>query len=389
MPPPRSLRHHCLRTFAEHWVELSEYEQYYIPTLPMVLREALLSYLTLYGEEGCLDFKSFKILFQPEEDGALEWEDVRFLDLTGVLGADFSLNDVGKCLKRVLAQVPEDLEALSLSDATSKGKAKAPVDVADSWEEEIDDDDDAQPVLPAQLTVPHFTNLSRLSLAHAGECASWPDLLKISPNLNKITHLSLAYWPRPTQTPNATSTSMVSDYARVSLGGTPFYSDLDDDWHEASNILRRFSVNTYSLEWLDLEGCQWIRALTWHPFTPDTTQHAVDTWSIAAASPGPDWNDAWRRIVYLNFFQGWIPADRKSLQNMPAGVIPVQLMRWLREGKDEDKNWKLNTKERGYAVQEWIEKEKTSRSVASEILAMRRRKEGSWCKIDPGWGEGI
>ncbi|KAH3919714.1 hypothetical protein HBH56_017830 [Parastagonospora nodorum] len=389
MPPPRSLRHHCLRTFAEHWVELSEYEQYYIPTLPMVLREALLSYLTLYGEEGCLDFKSFKILFQPEEDGALEWEDVRFLDLTGVLGADFSLNDLGKCLKRVLSQVPEDLKALSLSDTTSKGKAKAPVDVADSWEEEIDDDDDAQPVLPAQLTVPHFTNLSRLSLAHAGECASWPDLLKISPNLNKITHLSLAYWPRPTLTPNSSTTSMVSDYARVSLGGTPFYSDLDDDWHEASNILRRFSVNTYSLEWLDLEGCQWIRALTWHPFTPDTTQHAVDTWSIAAASPGPDWNDAWRRIVYLNFFQGWIPADRKSLQNMPAGVIPVQLMRWLRENKDEDMSWKLNAKERGYAVQEWIEKEKTSRSVASEILAMRRRKEGSWCKIDPGWGEEV
>jgi hypothetical protein len=77
----------------------------------MVLREALLSYLTLYGEEGCLDFKSFKILFQPEEDDGLEWEDVRFLDLTGVLSEDFSLSDLGKCLKHILVQIPEDLES--------------------------------------------------------------------------------------------------------------------------------------------------------------------------------------------------------------------------------------------------------------------------------------
>jgi hypothetical protein len=354
----------------------------------MVLREALLSYLTLYGEEGCLDFKSFKILFQPEEDGALEWEDVRFLDLTGLLSEEFTITDLGKCLKRILAQVPEDLEALSISEASPKGKAKATTEVAESWEEEVDNDsDDAHPVLPAQLTTPHFTNLSRLSLAHAGESASWLDLLKISPNLNKITHLSLAYWPRPTLTPNSAATSMVSDYARVSLGGTPFYSVLDDDWHEAANILRRFSINTYSLQWLDLEGCQWLRALTWHPFTPDTMQHAADTWSITTAPPGPDWNDAWRRITYLNFFQGWIPADKKSLQNMPAGVVPVQLMCWLRENKDgEDVRWKLNEKESGYAVQEWVEKEKTARSVGIEIQSARRREEGSWCKVDFGWG---
>jgi uncharacterized iron-regulated membrane protein len=79
------------------------------------------------------------------------------------------------------------------------------------------------------------------------------------------------------------------------------------------------------------------------------------------------------------------------LQNMPAGVVPVQLMRWLRENKDkEDVSWRLNGKERGYAVQEWVEKEKTSRSVAVEIQAARRRKEGNWCRIDFGWGgEGV
>jgi hypothetical protein len=362
--------------------------------LPMVLREALLSYLTLYGEEKCLDFKSLKILFQSAGDDISDWEEVRFLDLTGLLSKSFALNDLGRCLKRVLSEIPEDLNALSIDESSPKGKAKAAVELADSWEEEADVDDDDAPavqVLPAQLKTLHFSNLSRLSLAHAGECASWADLLKISPNLNKITHLSLAYWPRPTLTPNAATTSMVTNYARVALGGTPFYSDLDDDWHEAANILRRFSVNTYSLQWLDLEGCTWIKALAWSPDSLDNTvatMHASDVWNINTTSPGPDWNDAWRRVTYLNFFQGWIPADNKSLQNMPAGVVPVQLMRWLREnGNKEDVNWKLNKHERGYAVADWVDREKASRAVGMEIQFTRRAKAGDWCTVEFGWGE--
>ncbi|KAH7410164.1 hypothetical protein DE146DRAFT_644085 [Phaeosphaeria sp. MPI-PUGE-AT-0046c] len=399
LPPPRSLRHHCLRTFAEHWVELSEYEQHYIPTLPMVMRETLLSYLTLYGEEKCLDFKSFRILFQPEGNDTSEWEDVRFLDLTGLLNEELTISDIGKCLKRILANVPEDLEALTISNPRPKGKEKAIAEVAESWEEEAVDDVDMdgvsmaeEVVLPAQLTTPHFTNLSRLSLAHAGSSASWPDLLKLSPNLNKLTHLSLAYWPRPTLTPNSATTSMVSNYGRVSLGGTPFYSDLDDDWHEATNILRRFSINTYSLQWLDLEGCTWIKALTWradNSASHDNTNvitHAADTWSIHTAALGPDWTDAWRRITYLNVFQGWIPADIKSLQNMPAGVIPVQLMRWLRENsKSEEVQWKLNPRERGYVVADWVDREKIARVVEAEIQGLRKRSEGAWCRVDHGW----
>ncbi|KAF2030937.1 hypothetical protein EK21DRAFT_111390 [Setomelanomma holmii] len=391
LPPPRSLQHHCLRTFAEHWIELSEYEQHYLPTVPIVLREALLSYLTIYGGDKCLDLKSFKILFQSGGDSISDWEEVRFLDVTGLLNEDFTINDLGKSLKRVLGQVPEDLEALSISDTSPKGKSKAKMEVVDSWEEEVDDPAITDSILPAQLTTPHFSNLGRLSLAHPGAWASWPDLLKLSPSLNKITHLSLAYWPRPTLTPNATTTSMVSNYARVSLGGTPFYSDLDDDWHEATNILRRFSANTYSLQWLDLEGCQWIRALTWRSDNsndPSTaTAHAADSWSITASIPGPDWTDAWRRITYLHLFQGWIPADKKSLQNMPAGLVPVQLMRWLRENAgNEHVTWKLNKQERGYMVTEWVDREKVARQVGMEIQSRRRSMGGGWCKVDHGWG---
>jgi hypothetical protein len=113
-PPPRSLQHYCLRTFAIHWEELSEYEQHYIPALPVALKEALLSYLTLYGSKGCLDFKSLKILFQNDGEGTAGWDEVRFLDLTELLNGHLSINDLGKCLKRQTLPVIDGIERMSL-----------------------------------------------------------------------------------------------------------------------------------------------------------------------------------------------------------------------------------------------------------------------------------
>lgn len=393
LPSNRTLAHHCLRTFALHWEELAEFEQHYIPTIPMILREALLSYLAAYGPRGCLDFRSLRILFQNEGGtGTSGWDEIRFLDLTGLLNEAFTIGDVGRCIRRQGPQLP-NVEGLQIDDSTAvKGKGKA-VEIAESWEEEAEHLATTQPVLAVALTTPYFTNLSRLSLAHPGAWASWPELLKISPNLNKVTHLSLAYWPRPSTTPNAATTKMVSNVTTVSLGGSDFYSDFDDDWHEATNILRRLSVNTYSLQWLDLEGCNWLKALSWRSdslYSVSRSDHDPEEWQYHAASPGPDWNDAWRRITYLNFFQGWIPADNQSLQNMPAGIVPVQLMRWLRENKDnDDENWKMNAHETGQAVTEWVSREKMARSVRQEILAARRVGEGAWCHIDHGWGSPV
>ncbi|KAF1925771.1 uncharacterized protein M421DRAFT_7544 [Didymella exigua CBS 183.55] len=389
LPPSRSLAGACLRTFALHWEELAEFEQHYLPTVPISLREALLSYLAAFGAKECLNFRSFRILFQNEEGtGTSGWDEVRLLDFTGLLSEAFTIAEVGKCLKRYTLQLPS-AKGLQIDKSTSKGKGKL-VEIAESWEEEVEGSSGAQPVLTATLTTPYFANLSRLSLARPGAWASWPELLKISSSLNKITHLSLAYWPRPSTTPNAATTSMVSNVATVSLGGSHFYSDLDDDWHEATNILRRFSTNTYSLQWLDLEGCSWLKALSWRSdalLSVSRSDHDPEEWKYHTASPGPDWNDAWRRITYLNFFQGWIPADTQSLQNIPAGMVPVQLMRWLRENKaDDEVNWKLNAHETGHAVTEWISREKMARSVRQEILAARRAGEGAWCRIDHGWG---
>lgn len=354
-----------------------------------MLREALVSYLAAFGAKASLDSRSFRILFQNEEGtGTSGWDEVRLLDFTGLLSEVFTVADVGKCLKRHGPQVP-NIEGLQLDESTSRGKGTV-IEVAESWEEEAEEPLGIQPALGAALATPYFANLSRLSLARPGAWASWPELLKISSNLNKITHLSLAHWPRPSTTPNAATTSMVSNITTVSLGGSDFYSDLDDDWHEAANILRRLSVNTYSLQWLDLEGCFWLKALSWRSdalLSVSRSDHDPEEWKYHTASPGPDWNDAWRRITYLNFFQGWIPADTQSLQNIPAGMLPVQLMRWLRENSaNAEGRWKLNAHETGHAVSEWISREKMARSVRQEILAARRAREGVWCHIDHGWG---
>ncbi|KAG9190376.1 hypothetical protein G6011_08464 [Alternaria panax] len=377
LPPSRSLVHYCLRSFAQNWEYLIEYEQHYIVSLAISLKETLLSYLSLYGYKGSLDFKSLKTLFQDEEGtGTAGWEEVQFLDLSGLLSERFRINDLGKCIRRPSANTTVDPGALHVAD-----------ELAESWEEEIQESMPVPSVPAMKLQTPYFSNLSRLSLANPGQWASWPDLLRISPNLNKITHLSLAHWPRPTMTPNANTTSMVSKQANVSFGGSHFYSDIDDDWHEAANILRRFSKDTYSLQWLDLEGCNWLKALTSHPDRTSTDTDTNTEWNMQTGIPGPDWNDAWRRVIYINFFQGWIPSESQSLQNMPAGILAVQLLGWLRDNKDkEDVKWRLNPQETGHAVAEWVGREKVARLVGMEIQGIRKRGEGAWCRIDFGWG---
>ena len=387
LPAPRSLAHACLRTFALHWQALAEYEQHYLSTLPIALREALLSYLTVYGQRGDVDFTSFKILFQPDDaTGIFCWDDIRLIDLTGLLSEHFTMHDLAKCLKRSKRPASQTLglDELSIQNTKAEDEKRA---VADSWEDEVEGVSSAS--FPAILPTPHFSHLSRLSLAHPGAWASWSELLKLAPSLNKITHLSLAHWPRPSMTPNAATTDMVAKHTSVALGGSHFYSDLDDDWHEAANVLRRLSVHTYSLTWLDLEGCAWLPALTWRSDALQSVSRSSgdpDEWQYHTASPGPDWNDAWRRVAYLHVFQGWIPAATHALQDMPAGIVAVQLMKWLREHRrDATVQWKLNESESGRAVADWLNREKVARSVKGEIQAARKKGGGEWCEVDYGW----
>jgi hypothetical protein len=345
-----------------------------------------------------MDFKSFKILFQNEKEveGASGSEDVRFLDLTGLLNSDYTLADLNKTLNRSFPNTAavSSLSELSINSLNRKSKEVAPIEIADSWEDdEAENNDPTINALPSHINIPIFPNLTRLSLAQPGQWASWSDLLTISTKLNTLTHLSLAYWPRPSTTPNAATTSMVSKHTRpISLGGSHFYSDLDDDWQEATNILRRLSLNTYCLKWLDLEGCTWHRALTWDFPQPEriggrSVRGGEDEWAHTHTSPGPDWSAAWRQIEYINLFQGWIPSDRASLQGMPAGAVQVQLMGWLRENEGNEEVKSKLSGETGSAVSVWVEREKIARSVAHEVHVQQRRKGEfiPWCMVDHGW----
>ncbi|KAF2868161.1 hypothetical protein BDV95DRAFT_610131 [Massariosphaeria phaeospora] len=384
LPPSRSLVHHCLRTFALHWEELSEYEQHHLPALPIPLKEALLSYLSLYGHRRSLDFRSFKIMFH----AATGSEDIRFLDLTNLLNDGFAVGDLKKCLARPFRDTDVVTGLGNVSLGASKSSGKTPVEVADSWDDEAEE---PTVTVPLTLRVPTFPNLTRLSLAYPGASGSWADLLTLSSSLKKLTHLSLAYWPRPSMTPNAVTASMVSKHsAPISLGGSHFYSDLDDDWHEAANILRRLSLNTYSLTWLDLEGCTWHKALTVSDVGQGSTaarRGRLDDWVQPITAPGPDWNTAWRQIEYINLFQGWIPGNRPALQSMPAGVVAVQLMRWLRDNKDEsDMKAKVSSIDTGYVVAQWVDREKEARSVGASVQRLRKAAAGKWCAVDHGWG---
>lgn len=347
--------------------------------------------MSVYGARAALDFKTFKILWSSDNEvvGATGCEDVRLLDLSGLLSGSFTLGDLTKCLtrKNTAASLVEALDNVSLDAEKGKETVSAAA-IAESWEEEADSATVAP--LPSTLSVPVFSNLTRLSLAHPGTWASWTGLLKLSTKLNTITHLSLAYWPIPSTTPNALTTDMVSKQTRVSLGGSHFYSEIDDDWDESANILRRLSLNTYCLKWLDLEGCAWHKALTFQlPPNPRAGTLAFennDEWVKPSSScPGPDWNDAWRQIEYLNLSQGWIPKDQHSIMTMPAGIIPVHLLGWLRAHEDDEQVQHKLRSARGDEVDAWVEREKAARNVGFTVNAHRRAAKQKRCIVDHGW----
>jgi hypothetical protein len=108
-----------------------------------------------------------------------------------------------------------------------------------------------------------------------------------------LTHLSLAFWPEPTLTPNAKLVSVVSPQTggAVQYGGTgPYSHSLDDDWAEQVLVLRRLSRSLYGLEYLDLTGCgDWFPAL----------------WASAGEGDTVDWTGAWGKIATLAMFPGY------------------------------------------------------------------------------------
>lgn len=207
-PAEGSLIDIVLKHLVYDWDFQRSYCRYCFYDLPTHLRTALLSYLAMWHAEGVSLVDLRAILLPPEDDpedvpGRLSPseanESVRYLDLTGSLGRSLKLRELSALL------------------FPSRPKT---MDLQDSWDEPEESS--------AMISRPLLPNLTHLSLGirpSDSQWVSWRQLLAFAPHCYTLTHLSLAFWPEPSLTPNAKLATFVSPEGRsVGLSGTGPYS---------------------------------------------------------------------------------------------------------------------------------------------------------------------
>ena len=266
VPEDGSLVATTLKAVAKNWTWHKTYDQYYIPTILVRYKQALLHYIAQYSDCG-IDRAGLDLLFQDQFDleDATGAEGLTHLDLATSIGHPLKLSDLRSLFSmKKVAGLP-DVD----SDLTPE-----------SW-------DDSGVMKRGPSAMGPFDSLTHLSLAHPNSAATWKGLLDIAPHLATITHLSLAYWPAPSMSPNSKTAYRETPQGNVNYGGSHLYSSLDQDWSEALSVLRRLSKSTYCLHWLDLTGCYpWVQAL---------------------ADQKMDWFGAWRTLETISIGQGWLP----------------------------------------------------------------------------------
>ncbi len=234
-------------------------------------------------------------------------EDFTYLDVTLSVGQSFSVRELNDLLfpgKTSTARWPGTAKQPAQNRQKPQPDGADGGTVADSW-----DMPSAIRAMPLPQTL--LPNLTHLSLALVSDrCAastaaaaaappvSWRQLLAFAAHLPMLTHLSLAYWPEPTLTPNAKfATAFASspleqrlpyDELSTALVRTSNSSSrraaLDNVWAEAVLLVRKLSKALYGLEYLDLTGCApWFPAL----------MHRVD------GSGQVDWVGDWGKVTTL------------------------------------------------------------------------------------------
>ena len=189
------------------------------------------------------------------------------LDLSGAIGTSISFKQLIELVQKPITSVDDDIVA----------------DDGMSWEDNVRISKSPSPTL---------AHVSHLSLSHPGSNVSWARLLAFAKHAPTLSHLSLAFWPIPSLTANATTAVVQSKDRDIQYGGTNFYShSLDNDFREASDILRRLAGRLYGLEYLDLSGCyQWLRALRWNGNRNEDA--------------GVDWASQWLKLHTLKVHSG-------------------------------------------------------------------------------------
>jgi len=306
----RSLQDMCLRAMARNWIYVEDWERNNLADLPTRLRMSLLSYIAVYGSHEGITLRQLKTILLPpvsEYDvvkvGPEEHNDGFYrLDLSGSVGRSISLNQIKELVQEPTPDEDENTEELG-------------------WEDSI-----SRTVSP---TVPHLTHLS---LSHPASEVSWQRLLQLSTHLPTLTHLSLAYWPTPSLTPNSKTAVMSAGLGRaIQYGATNYYShSLDDDYRESANLLRNLASKLYSLEYLDLTGCtDWIRALRW--------QDGED---------GIDWASQWVKLRDLKVYSGIVLSEDSKYEmvdlysrSVSDGIALEKMMPQVRKRKGKSAAW--------------------------------------------------
>lgn len=361
----QSLLHISLKVAAENWEFYDSENLPALAELPLRLRIKLLSYLGFYGPT--IDLVTFRALTESEEPA-------EFLDLAGLAGhGDFTLKKLIKAAKDVRRKKP-----LRHNENI----------VVDSW------DSDQTLHFPSVLEMPstRFSQLTHLSLSHPPLGILWQDFLDLSKHLPKLTHLSLAYWKRPTRTPNLATTTVSSAHSPdVAAGGSHYYSALDHDYAEPASLLRQLASNLLCLEWLDLEGCSdWAPALAvQNQDTGNQTDADFEHW-LKKSTISIIFVEAWKNLKYLNFSQGWLPTvagmDALPKQNIRPCLKKI-VVDFLASEQDLDnivldKDAELAAKNK---AELWVQNEAPCVYAGARINACRRMHACKPITIDHGW----
>ena len=331
LPEKKSLLDMTLKALAQNWPWHQEYDQFYLATLPIRHKEALISYIAFCHPQS-LDIKGLELLFLDDEEleDATGSESVTHLDFASSIGYAIKLKDIPGFFTKKQQVSGEKRDPLQH------------VDVPESW-------DRPSSTIPASISVLRFPSLTHLSFAHAAE-PSWKQLLGLSPHLATITHLSLACWPIPSLIPNAITAYRETPAGNVDYGASNFYSLFDGDLAEAASVLRRLSKATYCLRWLDLTGCgDWLQALVWED--------------------GADWCGAWRGMETVKIGQGWLPSILKEEGSQWRLVFEQKL------SEDEARLTELG-KTRAELVT-WGEREKMIGRIDKLVNALRTQNDNS------------
>ena len=253
LPDGASLLDQTYRSLAQRWEDQVVYQQHYLATLPVRMKETLLYYVARHHTGG-IDASGLRVLFYDEEEleGATGTWGLKKVDLSGSIGYGLSLSD----LKRLFETLKGSGNASKLAENV----------VPDQW------DAPSSPII--KLVTPKFADLTHLSLAHPNTSpdshqkdpemfATWSSLLAVARYLSSLTHLSLAFWPKPTLRPYSSTAYFSSPAGKVQSSQDTFYSEYDGDYEGQVAVLRQLSKQLLCLKWLDLSGSYpWVMSLS-------------------------------------------------------------------------------------------------------------------------------